>query len=188
MKTYEKIYKNWTGRFTVTVNNQVVDPTQVVVKINDQNYLINPETKLLMPEYVAKREATPISRVVPYPDKREYDSLKFLLGEVAGFHKTRHRGKIATKELLVWQLIQYFKNHGVDLLYELERAKAWYSEMNWAVRTHWIKKTDLPGYLRPAQVRDLTPLQLISTRADWRAMCRDFLLGRYKLSIIDWAP
>lgn len=194
MKTYEKIYKNWTGRFVVTVNNKPVDPASVMVEIDEQKYYIDPESKQLVPvqQQVEERKDTQtntpmkVSRAVPYPNKSDEDRLKYILKEVARHHKTRNRGVMATCELLIFQILGFFKSKGIDLFEEIDKAKDWYSEMNWAVRTHWIKKTDLSGYLRPAQVRDLTLLQIISTRPEWRAMCEEFLTGRYYLTVLEY--
>ena len=194
MKTYEKTYKNWTGRFVVTVNNKPVDPASVIVEIDEQKYYIDPESKQLIPvqqqveEHKDTQTNTPmkVSRVVPYPNKSDENRLKSILKEVARHHKTCNRGVMATCELLMFQILGFFKSKGIDLFEEINKAKDWYSEMNWAVRTHWIKKTDLPGYLRPAQVRDLTLLQIISTRPEWRALCEEFLTGRYLLTVLEY--
>ena len=194
MKTYEKIYKNWTGRFVVTVNNKPVDPASVIVEIDEQKYYIDPESKQLVPvqqqaeEHKDTQTNTPmsVSRAVPYPNKSDEDRLKYILKEVARHHKTRNRGVMATCEFLMFQILGFFKSKGIDLFEEIDTAKDWYSKMNWAVRTHWIKKTDLPGYLRPAQVRDLTLLQIISTRPEWRVMCEEFLTGRYYLTVLEY--
>lgn len=188
MKTYNKIYQNWTGRFVVTVNNEPVDPETVVVTIDGKNYRIDPENKTLVEEDSIQEpeqiEAPSSSRVVPYPNKSYESRLKSILSDVSNYHKTRNRGKAATREYIMFNLVKYFAHKGIDLFRELEKARSWYSEMNWAVRTRWIRKADIPDYLRPAQVRDLTLIQIIATRPEWRALAEDYLSGCYRVTCL----